>query len=328
MSNKSSVVSNIENKKGAIWSVTPVMVATAIFCCILWGSASPAIKIAYSLFKIEASDTASRLMLAGARFMLAGVMTIVLGSLLAKKALVPRKESFKYIVILSLFQTIGQYYFFFMSLANTSGVRGSIINASGNFLAPLFAIFLFRLENFNIKKMIGCIVGFAGIILFFGGSSALSSGGQMTLAGEGAMLGAAFFYAISGCSIKLFSKHENPVVLSGYQFALGGAVLFIIGFVMGGNLTFYSTGCYLNLLYMGFISAGAYTLWGVLLKYNPVSKVSVLGFVNPIMGVLLSALFLGESTEAFSITSVLALLLVSAGIIIVNAKFGAEHLEK
>ncbi|MBE5832766.1 MAG: DMT family transporter [Butyrivibrio sp.] len=328
MSNKSSVVSNTENKKGTIWSVTPVMVATAIFCCILWGSASPAIKIAYSLFKIEASDTASRLMLAGARFMLAGVMTIVLGSLLAKKTLVPQKESFKYIVILSLFQTIGQYYFFFMSLANTSGVRGSIINASGNFLAPLFAIFLFRLENFNIKKMIGCIVGFAGIILFFGGSSALSSGGQMTLAGEGAMLGAAFFYAISGCSIKLFSKHENPVVLSGYQFALGGAVLFIIGLVMGGNLTFYSTGCYLNLLYMGFISAGAYTLWGVLLKYNPVSKVSVLGFVNPIMGVLLSALFLGESTEAFSITSVLALLLVSAGIIIVNAKFGVEHLEK
>ena len=328
MSNKSSVVSNIENKKGIIWSVTPVMVATAIFCCVLWGSASPAIKIAYSLFKIEASDTASRLMLAGARFMLAGVMTIVLGSLLAKKTLVPQKGSFKYIVILSLFQTIGQYYFFFMSLANTSGVRGSIINASGNFLAPLFAIFLFRLENFNIKKMIGCIVGFAGIILFFGGSSALSSGGQMTLAGEGAMLGAAFFYAISGCSIKLFSKHENPVVLSGYQFALGGVVLFIIGLVMGGNLTFYSTGCYLNLLYMGFISAGAYTLWGVLLKYNPVSKVSVLGFVNPIMGVLLSALFLGESTEAFSITSVLALLLVSAGIIIVNAKFGAEHLEK
>lgn len=328
MSNKLSVVSNIENKKGTIWSVTPVMVATAIFCCILWGSASPAIKIAYSLFKIEASDTASRLMLAGARFMLAGVMTIVLGSLLAKKTLVPQKGSFKYIVILSLFQTIGQYYFFFMSLANTSGVRGSIINASGNFLAPLFAIFLFRLENFNIKKMIGCIVGFAGIILFFGGSSALSSGGQMTLAGEGAMLGAAFFYAISGCSIKLFSKHENPVVLSGYQFALGGAVLFIIGLVMGGNLTFYSTGCYLNLLYMGFISAGAYTLWGVLLKYNPVSKVSVLGFVNPIMGVLLSAVFLGESTEAFSITSVLALLLVSAGIIIVNAKFGAEHLEK
>lgn len=313
------------DKERSIWSFMPVMVATAILCCVLWGSASPAIKIAYELFGIPASDTASRLVLAGARFMLAGVMTIILGSIVARKPLVPQKGSFKYIAILALFQTIGQYYFFFMSLANTSGVRGSIINASGNFLAPLFAIFIFRLEKFNVKKMIGCAVGFVGIILFFGGSSALSTGGAMTLPGEGAMLAAALFFAISGCSIKIFSKYENPVVLSGYQFALGGAVLFVIGLIMGGSLHFNSAGCYLNLIYMGFISAGAYTLWGVLLKYNPVSKVSVLGFVNPIMGVLLSALFLGEQSQAFSLASILSLLLVSLGIIIVNTKdFGKK----
>ena len=75
------------------------------------------------------------------------------------------------------------------------------------------------------------------------------------------MLAADFFYAGSGCLIKIFSKDENPVTLSGYQFLIGGIVLLGIGAVMGGNLTFYSTGCVLNLVYMGFISAGAYTLW-------------------------------------------------------------------
>ena len=30
-----------------IWSWFPVTLLTAIFCCVLWGSASPAIKIAY-----------------------------------------------------------------------------------------------------------------------------------------------------------------------------------------------------------------------------------------------------------------------------------------
>ena len=74
-----------------------------------------------------------------------------------------------------------------------------------------------------------------------------------------------------------------------------------------------------NLLYMGFISAGAYTLWGILLKYNPVSRVSILGFMNPVMGVLLSAVFLGENNEAFSLTGLTSLLLVAAGIIIVNS---------
>lgn len=310
-----------EPEKKSIWTFLPVVVITAVFCCVLWGSASPAIKIAYELFKIPASDTPSRLMLAGARFILAGIMTIVFGSILTKKILVPQRSSWKSIAVLALLQTIGQYYFFFMSLANTSGVRGSIINASGNFLAPLMAIFLFRLEKFSLKKLIGCVVGFAGIILFFSGGADLLQGGPMTLSGEGAMLAAATFFAVSGCSIKIFSKKENPVVLSGYQFTLGGIVLFLIGLVTGGSLTFYSVGCVLNLLYMGFISAGAYTLWGVLLKYNPVSKVSVLGFINPIMGVVLSAVFLGEQSQAFSFASFLSLALVSLGIIIVNMKF-------
>ncbi len=309
---------NASEEKKVIWSWLPVTVLTAVFCCVLWGSASPAIKIAYEQFQIGPEDTASRIMLAGARFMIAGVMTIVFGSILARKVLVPRKTSWKNVVILSLVQTVGQYYFFFMALANTSGVRGSIINASGNFLAILFAVYIFRFEKMTLRKLAGCLVGFAGILLILGGGQALMEGGRVTLAGEGAMLIADFFYAASGCLIKIFSRDENPVALSGYQFLIGGVILTVIGTAMGGSLTFYTAGCALNLLYMGFISAGAYTLWGVLLKYNPVSRVSILGFTNPVMGVLLSALFLGEGREAFSLTGLLALLLVSAGIIIVN----------
>ena len=304
--------------KQVIWAWFPVTLITAVFCCVLWGSASPAIKIAYELFRIGPDDTASRIMLAGARFMIAGVMTIVFGSILAKKFLVPKRESWKNVAILAMVQTVGQYYFFFMALANTSGVRGSIINASGNFIAILFAVYIFRFEKMTLIKMLGCLIGFAGILLIMGGGQALMSGGKVTLAGEGAMLAADFFYAASGCLIKIFSRDENPVTLSGYQFLLGGMVLFVIGSLMGGCLVFYSPQCALNLIYMGFISAGAYTLWGVLLKYNPVSRVSILGFINPVMGVLLSALFLGEGREAFSLNGLLALLLVSAGIIIVN----------
>jgi drug/metabolite transporter (DMT)-like permease len=99
---------------------------------------------------------------------------------------------------------------------------------------------------------------------------------------------------------------------------VGGLILLAVGALTGGRLVFYSPSCAFNLLYMGFISAGAYTLWGILLKYNPVSKVSILGFINPIMGVLLSALFLDEGGEAFSARNILALLLVCIGIVVVN----------
>ena len=114
------------------------------------------------------------------------------------------------------------------------------------------------------------------------------------------------------------------MTLSGYQFLLGGLVLFVAGWIMGGELVFRSASCIYNLLYMGFISAGAYTLWGVLLKYNPVSRVAIFGFMNPVMGVLLSAWILGENNEAFSVTGVVSLVLVAVGIMIVNLGKGKE----
>ena len=305
-------------EKTSVWTWFPVTFITALFCCILWGSATPAIKIAYELFEISPYDTASRIMLAGARFFLAGLMTIGFGSLLTGKLLKPKKGSLYYIFILSLFQTVGQYFFFFMALAHITGVRGSIINAAGNFFAILIAAYVFHVEKFTIRKFLGCITGFSGIFLILGGINAFSNAESISLSGEGAMLIAAIFYALSSCCIKIFSRKENPVTLSGYQFMLGGAILFIIGYFMGGHLIFGSIACLFNLIYMGFISAGAYTLWGILLKHNPVSRISILGFMNPVMGVLLSALFLGENKEAFSFTGLIALLLVAFGIIIVN----------
>ncbi|HAZ90848.1 MAG TPA: EamA family transporter [Eubacterium sp.] len=308
----------VKEKNQVLWSNTAVAFVTALFCCVLWGSATPAIKIAYRLFGIATDDTASRLMLSGARFMIAGLMIILFASLMRKKILLPKKTSFGRIALLSMFQTVGQYYFFFMALANTTGVRGSIINALGNFLAILFAAYIFRMEKMTLQKWIGCIIGFAGIVLILGGGEAIMAGDKISASGEGAMIVADIFYALSGCCIKIFSKDEDPVVLSAYQFLMGGAILYLFGIVMGGSLVFSGVSCVGNLIYMGFISAGAYTLWGILLKYNPVSKISIMGFLNPVMGVLLSALFLGENKEAFSIVGIGSLVLVAMGIYVVN----------
>ena len=55
----------------------------------------------------------------------------------------------------------------------------------------------------------------------------------------------------------------SPAIKIAYE--LFGIALFAVGLFMGGSLVFGSLGCYLNLIYMGFISAGAYTLWGIFL---------------------------------------------------------------
>ena len=99
--------------------------------------------------------------------------------------------------------------------------------------------------------------------------------------------------------IKRFSVDTDTMMLSGWQFLFGGAVMTAIGLIAGGSLCI--SGCpapaVLMLIYLAFISACAYSIWSTLLKYNPVSKIAVFGFMNPVCGVLLSALLLGEAYQ-------------------------------
>jgi drug/metabolite transporter (DMT)-like permease len=295
---------------------TPVVCALAILCCILWGSATPSIKIGYKVFGIASGDTASQILFAGMRFVLAGILTVLFGSILSKKALKPKKESVFPIVKLAMVQTILQYVFFYIGHAHTSGVKAAIINGSNVFLAILIAVFVFKYEKMTWVKLVGCIAGFAGIVIINLTGSGIDM--NMSLAGEGAIFISAAAYALSSGMIKKYSQNENPVVLSGYQFFLGGAVMCVAGLIAGGRISGFNIGSSALLIYLAMISSVAYTIWGILLKYNPVAKVTVFGFTNPIFGVILSAIFLGEKNQAFGVQGIIALLLVSFGIFVIN----------
>ena len=143
---------------------------------------------------------------------------------------------------------------------------------------------------------------------------------NLSLMGDGSLFLCALSYAFSSCLMKNYSKKDNPVMLSGYQFIFGGIVMIILGYAMGGRITHVSPQAILMLFYLACISAVAYSLWGILLKHNPVSKVAIFGFTNPVFGVLLSAWWLNEGSKELGINAVIALILVCIGICIVNVK--------
>lgn len=286
---------------------------TAGLCCFLWGSAFPAIKTGYKLFGIDQSDTASIILFAGVRFVLAGILTVLIFSVIERKPLLPTKNSIKHIGILSLFQTVIQYVFFYLGLAFTSGARGSVINASSVFFALIISSLVFKMERLEVQKIIGSIIGFAGVILI---SLDSLKGGSTGIKGEVFVLISSIAYACSSVFMKRFSKDDNPAMLSGWQFMLGGAVMTGFALLLGGRLTGFTLKSILLLIYMALISAVAYSLWSILLKYNDVSKVAVCGFMIPIFGFFLSAL--AEGNSGFGVLSFCSLLLVDVGIVIVN----------
>mgnify|MGYP000717845337 CR=1 FL=1 len=178
-----------------------VVLFGALICCALWGSAFPCIKIGYKMMHIASSDTASQILYAGCRFTLAGILAVVLGSLTQRQFLLPTKASLPHILELSLLQTILQYLFFYIGLAHTTGVKASIIEAVSTFVAIFVAGFLFHQEKVTARKMLGCLVGFAGVVLVNVAGNGMDL--HFTVNGDGAIL----FRSGQSCNIKRLSVY-------------------------------------------------------------------------------------------------------------------------
>jgi drug/metabolite transporter (DMT)-like permease len=295
------------------------VIGMAVLCCLLWGSAFPAVKAGYALLHVAKTDTASQMLFAGWRFLAAGVILLVLAVLNRKSVAVPRGEVGR-LAGLGLFQTTVQYVFFYVGLAHATGVKSSIMNATGAFFGVILAHFLFKDDRLTPRKVAGCLLGFAGVL-------AVNLGGprgfgrldfEFSLLGEGFVVIAAAVLAAGSIWGKAISRAIDPMVMTGWQLAIGGAALLAIGAVAGGHLSGFDLRSLALLAYMAGLSAAAFALWSLLIKHNPVGMLAVFNFLIPVFGVLLSALFLREPVLAWKNAAALAL--VCAGIWLVTRK--------
>ena len=294
----------------------------AFICCFLWGSAFPGIKIGYELWNIKQQETWRIIRFAGVRFFLAGVLVVLIGSLIQRRLLIPKKNEWPGIIALSLFQTIGQYVFFYVGLAHTTGVNSAVVDSLTAFFAIIIASCVMRMEKLTARKIVGCVFGFAGVLLI----NISPEGFSFRPLGDGLIVLSALCYGVSSSLIKKFSANHDTVLFSGYQFAFGGLVMAALGQtgiaitgVHGAEdlASGRMTEAVLILMYLALVSSVAYTLWGILLRTNDVSRISIFGFMTPVTGVILSAFFLGEA-GTLGVKHVLSLILIAIGIVVVN----------
>lgn len=289
-----------------------VICVLALLCCALWGSAFPCIKIGYEWMEIE--GIGSQILFAGYRFFLSGVLTFALGCLLERRILRMKRENFGVIFRQGVLQTTIQYVCFYIGLAHTTGAKGSIINASNAFVSIVAAHYMIRSERMTWKKGLGCILGLAGVVLV--NLEPGGFGGGFRFLGEGMVLLCTIAYGVSTVLLKMISDRESPMTITAYQTLIGSALLIVIGWLLHGDVGVFTWKSAALLFYMALLSTVAFSLWTLLLKYNPVGKVAVYGFTIPIFGVLLSGILLGETI--FSVKYLAALLFVSGGVILVN----------
>ena len=291
----------------------PVWVAVfALTAAIAWGWAFPLIKVGFSAFGITADMTGSKMLFAGIRFAAAGLIVLSVARSNGRSFRVNKMIDWRFILAFALMNTTLHYFFFYVGMSHSEGSRAAILNSLSTFLVVLLACACFKSDKLTLRKILGCTVGFSGILaLNLGGVES----GQFTWLGDGMIILNAICGACSNLMTRGLSRRIDVFVGTGYSLTIGGLLLIIPGLLFGGTLPNVNMLGIVCLLLLIAISAIGFALYNKLLSCNPVGKVAIYNSLIPIVGAVTSCLCLGET---FHLNYALAGGLAAFGIYIIN----------
>ena len=302
----------MEQTKISIFQRPVWVVVFALTAAIAWGWAFPLIKVGFSAFGITADMTGSKMLFAGIRFAVAGLIVLSVARSSGRSFKTGKTGDWLFILAFALMNTTLHYFFFYVGMSHSEGSRAAILNSLSTFLVVLLACACFKSDRLTTRKVLGCVVGFSGILaLNLGGAES----GRFTLLGDGMIILNAICGALSNLMTRGLSRRIDVFVGTGYGLTIGGILLILPGLAFGGTLPHINMLGIVCLLLLIAISAVGFTLYNKLLSLNPVGKVAIYNSLIPVVGAVTSCLCLGET---FHPKYALAGGLAAIGIYIIN----------
>jgi len=276
------------------------------FLCAVFGANAVAIKI--SLAGLGAFTAA------GLRFSMAAVAIFLWATITRRSFGIKKGQAYQLLVLGIMFFV--QLSLLYLGLSRTNASRGTLLINTQPFFILFLAHFFIPGDGITKRKVLGLLMGFAGLVLFFLQREGITSDVQV---GDLLILTTAFFWACSTVYMKRIINAYDPFQLVLYPMIFSVPFFFLAGLLWDGKMIEYvNSNIVISLLYQGLVSGSLVLLaWnGMLRKYGAVSLHSFI-FIMPVAGVLLGGLILGEP---ITLNIILALLLIVSGILVVNLK--------
>ncbi len=284
-------------------------IAILLVLALIWGANM-------ALIKIGARELPS-LFMAGIRSLVASICLYVW---MKTKGITvfPSKGILLHGVVIGLLFG-AEFGFIYVGLEYTLASRMYILVYTAPFFVALGAHFLLKDDRLNPWKGMGLLLAFAGVVILFmrdlGSFSLIALPGDLMGLIGGVLWGATTVY------VKKYLSHQTvPLQTLFYQVFFSIPPLFIMSIALE-NLSFFGfsfiTGfsVFFQCIIVAFLS---YLIWFELIHRYPVSLLHAFSFFTPVFGVFLSgALILGE---IISISLIIALILVSLGMVLVNRR--------
>ncbi|MCK6549402.1 EamA family transporter [Myxococcota bacterium] len=287
------------------------MVAAFASVYVLWGSTYIAIRFAL--------ETLPALVMAGARFLLAGSVLFAIARMrgAARPSAIEWRSSAIVGTMLLLFGNGG------VVLAEQRGVPSGLaaLLVGGT---PLWMTIIDAVRPNGVRPtrgvVLGLVAGLSGVALLVG-PDALSHGTGSTLDALGVVMTLAA--SLSWSLGSLYSRHAempaSPLLSTGMQMLSGGVLLTLVGLLQGelatfelANVTLRSALSWLHLVVAGSLLGFTAYIW--LLRHTTPARAASYAYVNPVIAVLLGW---GLADEAITPRMVLAMVIILGSLAII-----------
>ena len=286
---------------------------------LLWGSLFPMVKLGFA--KYQVSGTADILLFAGIRFVICGAVICIYAAIKDKKSYSSVRGSVPSILLSGLFAIILHYSLTYLGLEYTDSSKTALIKQIGALFYVCFSFLFIKSDRPTAKKLLAAGIGFLGIIVLN-----LDSGGFSFHIGDVLILGASFCTVLSNVISKKVFETVSPITATGVSQLFGGAILLVVGLLMGGCVRFAFDESLLVMVYICLASIVSYCIWFGTVKSGELSKLFIIKFAEPAFACVFGALILNENI--WKLQYLVSFLLISGSIFISNLKSSRRAIQK
>lgn len=285
---------------------------------VFWGSTYLAIRIAVETIRPE--------LLAGSRFVVAGLIMLAWCAATGRKVRIGRVDALRLTVV----------GFLLLSLANTNlgWAEQWVPTGMAALLISLIPMWFLVIETWvlptdyrpSARALAGLALGVVGVIvLLWPQLRHMGEIGTKQLLGSLSLQGGCIVWVVGSLLSKRWKMQVDVFTASAYQMLFAGIINLLIGTTLGewsrSVWTWRGAGAALYLVTFG--SLVGFSAYIYLLEHVPTAKIATYAYVNPVVAVFLGWLVLHERITGYLIAG--AAIIVPAVALVTGAKLLPRH---
>ena len=293
----------------------------------MWGASFMFIKVAVGEM--------SPLMLVAIRLVLAAVVLLLIQRLVGRfrdavGAAPPVRKLWKPYLVIAVVNSIVPYTLIAWGEESIASGTASILNATTPLFTALLAAVALgggRAERLTPGRLLGLLVGFAGVgVLMAGSNQDVSVGtGRSALVGQAAVLLGSIAYGASGLYARRAFAGVPAILPATWQNVFGAVILLPVAWLLTPLTRTPSWEASASVAALGVVGTGiALILYYELLARVGATRTVMVTYLLPVMALIYGAIFLRES---ISVVALLGLALVLTGIALTARAHGVGQAE-